>query len=259
LEAQVKAGGKSGLLSSEKMPQWAGWALKTLSGKFYKSTATPATIDSGPPLPNTDNQSATAALPKHVVPDKKIVDVDGWGELDEDDEEENVSSSTAFDAKVAAKSENAWNNDLEESDWASWDKKKPSSASTAKPQVKPSSHNALRSGASGGSLKLNTIVQKSIDEDDLDSLLGVSVKPSFPNSGSTLSSTKEANTSGWDNDDFAEFVATAKQNLGPTSAPPVKDSRKAEVAARNEQRRKEMAAKRAAKGIGAMKITPKGD
>lgn len=38
LEAQVKAGGKNSLLSAEKVPQWASWALKALSGKFYKST-----------------------------------------------------------------------------------------------------------------------------------------------------------------------------------------------------------------------------
>ncbi|VDM59371.1 unnamed protein product [Angiostrongylus costaricensis] len=38
IEAQVKAGGRS-LLSSDKVPQWASWALKSLSGKFYKGKA----------------------------------------------------------------------------------------------------------------------------------------------------------------------------------------------------------------------------
>ncbi|KAF7633250.1 hypothetical protein Mgra_00007351 [Meloidogyne graminicola] len=38
MEAQVKAGGKVGLLVGDKVPQWAGWAIKTISGKFYKST-----------------------------------------------------------------------------------------------------------------------------------------------------------------------------------------------------------------------------
>uniref|UniRef100_A0A183BLN9 Protein kinase domain-containing protein n=1 Tax=Globodera pallida TaxID=36090 RepID=A0A183BLN9_GLOPA len=39
LEAQVKAGGKGGLLSGDKVPQWAGWAIKAISGKFYKSSS----------------------------------------------------------------------------------------------------------------------------------------------------------------------------------------------------------------------------
>ncbi|KAI6221020.1 hypothetical protein M3Y99_01567000 [Aphelenchoides fujianensis] len=45
LEAQVKAGGKASLLSTDKVPQWAGWALKTLSGKFYKNA--PASTTTG--------------------------------------------------------------------------------------------------------------------------------------------------------------------------------------------------------------------
>ncbi|KAI6218666.1 hypothetical protein M3Y99_01695000 [Aphelenchoides fujianensis] len=47
LEAQVKAGGKASLLSTDKVPQWAGWALKTLSGKFYKNAPAATTAGAG--------------------------------------------------------------------------------------------------------------------------------------------------------------------------------------------------------------------
>ncbi|TKR69233.1 hypothetical protein L596_021417 [Steinernema carpocapsae] len=37
LESEVKSGGKGGILNSEKVPQWASWAIKSISGKFYKA------------------------------------------------------------------------------------------------------------------------------------------------------------------------------------------------------------------------------
>uniref|UniRef100_A0A915D2F9 Uncharacterized protein n=1 Tax=Ditylenchus dipsaci TaxID=166011 RepID=A0A915D2F9_9BILA len=65
LEAQVKEGGKSSLLSSDKVPQWAGWALKALSGKFYKSSTPPV------PTPNTEpvktSYASTAPTPKPTI------------------------------------------------------------------------------------------------------------------------------------------------------------------------------------------------
>ncbi|KAI6186856.1 hypothetical protein M3Y98_00178600 [Aphelenchoides besseyi] len=66
LEAQVKAGGKASLLSSDKVPQWVGSALKTLSGKFYKSvpSATP-TVNSNastvPPTKPTDRSGSISS------------------------------------------------------------------------------------------------------------------------------------------------------------------------------------------------------
>ncbi|KAI6236765.1 hypothetical protein M3Y95_00193000 [Aphelenchoides besseyi] len=55
LEAQVKAGGKASLLSSDKVPQWVGSALKTLSGKFYKSvpSATSTVNSNASTVPST--------------------------------------------------------------------------------------------------------------------------------------------------------------------------------------------------------------
>lgn len=48
LEAGVKAGASS-ILDHEKVPQWASWALKSLSGKFYKGTPPPEVKPGGPP------------------------------------------------------------------------------------------------------------------------------------------------------------------------------------------------------------------
>ena len=52
-----------------------------------------------------------------------------------------------------------------------------------------------------------------------------------------------SNNSGWDNDDW-----------GDAPAKPKASNRKMELAARNEQKKQELAAKRASKGIGAMKL-----
>ncbi|PIO68369.1 HEAT repeat protein [Teladorsagia circumcincta] len=91
IESQVKAGGRS-LLSSDKVPQWASWALKSLSGKFYKGTpppeARPATS------PETSENAGTAERPavndfiviastETKKPDEPLPDVDGWGDLDD--------------------------------------------------------------------------------------------------------------------------------------------------------------------------------
>lgn len=117
LEAQVKAGGKGGLLSGDKVPQWAGWAIKAISGKFYKSKESPATETEGtavtttevrPPLAQlqtkggekestaeTHSRTASICSSSHSsisargeTTNSSTV-ADGWGELlDEEEEEE---------------------------------------------------------------------------------------------------------------------------------------------------------------------------
>uniref|UniRef100_A0AC35GCU3 Uncharacterized protein n=1 Tax=Panagrolaimus sp. PS1159 TaxID=55785 RepID=A0AC35GCU3_9BILA len=58
LEAQVNAGGRSGLLSSDKVPAWVGGAIKAISGKFYKS---PITAEESV----TTSASGTTKSPEH--------------------------------------------------------------------------------------------------------------------------------------------------------------------------------------------------
>uniref|UniRef100_A0A914MUB5 Protein kinase domain-containing protein n=1 Tax=Meloidogyne incognita TaxID=6306 RepID=A0A914MUB5_MELIC len=108
MEAQVKAGGKVGLLSGDKVPHWAGWAIKAISGKFYKSTTpTPETTTteqqnvrevSSTKIENEKNISKGNVVNK--MEDKKEATQninknisaisDGWGdeELSENGEEE---------------------------------------------------------------------------------------------------------------------------------------------------------------------------
>ncbi|CAD5230294.1 unnamed protein product [Bursaphelenchus xylophilus] len=67
LEAQVKSGGKGSLLSSDK---WAGWALKALSGKFYKGAVPqqPAPGQPGQSPPGNQPESAQPTPPRSVSP-----------------------------------------------------------------------------------------------------------------------------------------------------------------------------------------------
>lgn len=95
LEAQVKAGGRGGLLSSDKVPQWAGWALKAMSGKFYKSATPQPTEDAATNhqeiQPESSHEQPIAKKPEPEASRKESpAEMDGWGELDE---ESNVSFS----------------------------------------------------------------------------------------------------------------------------------------------------------------------
>ncbi|CAD5223914.1 unnamed protein product [Bursaphelenchus okinawaensis] len=53
-EAQVKSGGKGSILSTDK---WAGWALKALSGKFYKGAVPPPPAPNQPDAPGNQNST----------------------------------------------------------------------------------------------------------------------------------------------------------------------------------------------------------
>lgn len=132
-EAQVKAGGRSGLLDSEhvrstnsthkplihltlQMPQWAGWALKTLSGKFYKSSTPPtAAAAAAGEKPSAAAADATARsesleVPKKTLEKEPSTEVDGWGELEDDD----GAAGGKLHVKEEAKDE-AWADD-----WNEW-------------------------------------------------------------------------------------------------------------------------------------------
>uniref|UniRef100_A0A914X2H6 N-terminal kinase-like protein n=1 Tax=Plectus sambesii TaxID=2011161 RepID=A0A914X2H6_9BILA len=304
LEAQVMAGGKSGLLSQEKVPQWASWALKSLSGKFYKSASPQPQVSSsvpaqqqstGPigdqrPTPSpaaANNRTApTTAKPPPASFAKKQA-VDGWGEMDDDEDVENddgwAEKSPEKDTPTSSNVERN-DDDDEDADWSSgWEQPK---AQSAKFNAAPATKTNAYGGNSGGSMKLSSSTRKQSNADDnLDELLGVTAaaKPKAQLSSSTAfgpsgpvrttldkknkpatdgwednsagwgesapSTNKTAPASGWDDDGWGDSAAQT------TSSD--KDARKAELAARNEQRRKELAAKKQARGTGAMKLTTK--
>uniref|UniRef100_A0A915NX37 Uncharacterized protein n=1 Tax=Meloidogyne floridensis TaxID=298350 RepID=A0A915NX37_9BILA len=135
MEAQVKAGGKVGLLSGDKVPHWAGWAIKAISGKFYKSTTpTPETTTteqqnvrevSSTKIENEKNISKGNVVNK--MEDKKEATQninknisaisDGWGdeELSENEEEEEENQTIKNIGKINKNTRNISNN--EEDDW----------------------------------------------------------------------------------------------------------------------------------------------
>lgn len=71
IEAQVNAGGKGGLLSADKVPQWAGWAMKAISGKFYKSTAKEQSPPQQQPVINSGENKEQNSTTKMQINEKQ--------------------------------------------------------------------------------------------------------------------------------------------------------------------------------------------
>uniref|UniRef100_A0A914NB21 Uncharacterized protein n=1 Tax=Meloidogyne incognita TaxID=6306 RepID=A0A914NB21_MELIC len=127
MEAQVKAGGKVGLLSGDKVPHWAGWAIKAISGKFYKSTTTPT-----PETTTIEQQNVREASSTKIENEKNISKIkkeatqninknsaaisDGWGDEDlSENEEEEENQNIKNIGKINKNTRNISNN--EEDDW----------------------------------------------------------------------------------------------------------------------------------------------
>ncbi|VDK44305.1 unnamed protein product [Gongylonema pulchrum] len=207
LEAQVNAGGKSGLLSSDKVPRWAAWAVQSISGRFYKSptpTQNPAVTENKEQT--SENESAPEARPKsHESASKKHGD-DGWGSLDdstlsaESDEKWEDADDTVPKAK---KTTDGWDDEWE--GITATETKKSSVASLV---------DSKKSVPKKGGLKLKNAIKKPADEDDLDYALGIKQEPNlaanklgtdgnsdkFAVNQNTVSSSWECDisSSGWD-------------------------------------------------------------
>lgn len=200
LEAQVKAGGRSGLLSSDKVPQWAGWALKAISGKFYKSAAPQPTEN----VQENQPENSTSEKPVHkpeLIPKDSSDDLDGWGELDEEPVNE-INSWTKTVKATREKMENF--DDLEEQneaeDWST-DWEKPTSMSQPKKPTESArsfTTTSAKSNAKGvGTLKLSHAPKQSQADRELNDLLG-----EFSSNQKTSSTASKKTNDGW-NDDFA--------------------------------------------------------
>ncbi|KAH7706739.1 Protein W07G4.3 [Aphelenchoides avenae] len=245
------------------MPQWAGWALKTLSGKFYKSSTPHTAAASAEKPPGASDvvadksRSESPAIPKKTVEKKPSEEVDGWGELDDDEAE--------VDAKPTEESKDeAWADDWNE--LSGTQATKPQStlpskvpASVGKPLTGVSS--ARTHKPTGGSLKLNPAVKKPTDDIDFNELVDakLSNEDLFKPAATASSGWEHSGEWGADDNDWGDDGGFASSKPKPAAAARDNAAKKAEIAARNEQRWKELEAKRAAKGLGARKVTSKGD
>lgn len=268
IEAHVKAGGRS-LLNSDKVPQWASWALKSLSGKFYKGT--PPAENRPATSPEASEGTATAAArstPSPVPsPNQKPVeqtpDADGWGDLDDVGGIGSIDEwADAMDAPVPLKTD--------DDDWSSgWETLKPSTASIPAIPSPPSGKKTTGfEKKSSGGLKLAPPKPKQAT-DDIDSLLGI--KPTVPGSSfDKLSPSKTAKpntssaSSGWgdfggggggvgsgkfDANSWGADLTELAKPLAMASLGSNKDkaARRVDMTARTEARRKLSAEKKAAK------------
>ncbi|KAI1720702.1 protein kinase domain-containing protein [Ditylenchus destructor] len=187
MEAQVKAGGKSSLLSADKVPQWAGWALKALSGKFYKSSTqnsagasiTNATKSYGSssniPVASTGTaaRSTTPSTNDIISMDENVASskssqagdlLDGWGELEDeadvDSESKDVQEVSEFGIGDDWNSPSEPQKEESIDGWgAEWEQ--PSAMSSNASTSRPGKHNSQQSTvkaapkvAKGGPMKL---------------------------------------------------------------------------------------------------------
>lgn len=121
MEAEVNAGSGSGLLAGTAVPSWAEWALGAVGAKFYKSAAAPKAAESPAAKenskPNTNEveppiKPANSAKPINPVAKPapaanlapKRVEVEGWGDLEDDDEEAWGSMEPAQPSREPSKS-----------------------------------------------------------------------------------------------------------------------------------------------------------
>ncbi|KAJ1350825.1 hypothetical protein KIN20_006716 [Parelaphostrongylus tenuis] len=246
IEAHVKAGGRS-LLSSDKVWTFHNgqvWALKSLSGKFYKGKI-PQEINSST-TPESGEGSVTTTSATAIPTSENISrsDVDGWGDLEDNVADLDIDSADDWaDAlepiKVDEPDEDCWT--------SGWESTKPSSTITASSKVPPKK---ISTGEKKpvGKLKLVTAKAKKAN-DDIDSLLGI-----VPDSSSTWSGTfnpsvqKSANvTSGWDDfgngevNDWKSDSASLAKSIGPTNLGGNDTAtRRAEVPPPNRTRRKDV-------------------
>ncbi|CAG9537129.1 unnamed protein product [Cercopithifilaria johnstoni] len=191
LEAQVKAGGKSGLLSSDKIPQWASWALKSLSDKFYKYS--PSVKNQVEPTHKQETSicepaSTTRASELTVcsMPSMKLAS-DGWSETDDrfcvETEEEWEDANDALTTSTTSTNE-GWDNEQKEVfSLAVLNQVHGQVLRVAIVHIVTTAKGKTSTAASAkssrrGGLKLQHAVTKPTAEDDLDYLLGIKLKPS---------------------------------------------------------------------------------
>ncbi|CAD6198812.1 unnamed protein product [Caenorhabditis auriculariae] len=255
LEAGVKAGASS-ILDHEKVPQWASWALKSLSGKFYKGTVppvegqtapTPASGRTSPSLavksPTDSGRSSPAPKSSSNAPLKLApASNDGWGDLSDGGDNFDVKDDWS-DLGGSTKNDDDWG--------LGWDT--PVDTARSSPDVNKKT-SALPSSTS------SSAKTKQATDENIDALLGLSVPSKTMASKSSWGFEEKSSSSGgvkgWDDDGWADASSNVLKPtpvLQPTSASD-KESRRAELAARNEARRKEQSERQKARS-GAMKLT----
>ncbi|CAJ0582548.1 unnamed protein product, partial [Mesorhabditis spiculigera] len=242
LEAQVKAGGK-GIFGSDKVPQWASWALKSLSGKIYKGTLPSETVvkkegevagKKDDALPHRQNpvssapEAPAAPYPNYFPTTSGSAESQGWDVSADDD--------------IVA----------DDDDWGLGFDVEPKPAAPIPAAVK-----GLKPKPAGGGLKLNAKVQpKTSKNDDLDVLLGISdEKKGSVNSddGWGLTDDYAKQDPGTKSDDWGGWDSAVPSQPAVNSTGKSREERRAELAARNEARKKELAAKKAQRTSGITK------
>ncbi|VDO59277.1 unnamed protein product, partial [Onchocerca flexuosa] len=205
-----------------QIPQWASWALKSLSGKFYKfSPSVQNQAESAHKQGSSVCESTSTTKSSSELKSSTKLPDDGWGELDsssiENEEKwEDANEALTTDTTNTSK---GWDNEYGEV-----------KITTAENKTSATTMSGARGKSSGiGRLKLQHTVTKPTVDDDLDQLLGIKPKSnaidrlshskatnrsifSVKNTNNTLTDGWDDSsiTSGWDDFDVSSDAISAQ-------------------------------------------------
>uniref|UniRef100_A0A0N5CBB7 N-terminal kinase-like protein n=1 Tax=Strongyloides papillosus TaxID=174720 RepID=A0A0N5CBB7_STREA len=233
MESQVKAGGKGGMLSGDKLPAWAGWAFKSLSEKLYKgpiqqSTPSPKMVETKKENKPLNPSNVTVKKEIKIQPRTKVSD--GW-----DDEEDDVLKDIEDTDNTS--STNGWDCGDDEILESIDDVKPVVPKEKSKPSTNVGGFNEDDFFADALERPIKKVGTKSTALKLGSKKSGLSLKK--PTIDDEINSIFES--------DNVKMTSSTASNDELETKEMIKERRRAEIAARNEKKKAELAAKRAAK------------
>ncbi|KAH6926553.1 hypothetical protein HPB50_019760 [Hyalomma asiaticum] len=266
MEADVNAASSS--VPSSLAASWAGWAVTSLTSKFYRSkpsagSPTPGVTASGEA--QSQQQSSNAASPSTEGPtslnrrtsedasvdsgsggDEKWDDQDDWGDM-EDDTKGNTGRSGASSKEPVSSAQDGW----DDGGWESFEEEPtnpseaPSSKSTFDSKPAPDTRPASSS---------NWGITRDAEEDFFSSATRLGATKQASKLTATSPKQSPSSENAWENDDWDNWGTGKGTTLSGKGDSKSEESRQ-QREARRQQRQKELQERRAARqAAGPMKL-----
>ncbi|XP_075556334.1 N-terminal kinase-like protein yata [Dermacentor variabilis] len=264
MEADVNAASSS--VPSSLAASWAGWAVTSLTSKFYRSKPTasapaPGTTGSGEAQSQPSSNATSPATESTALHDRRASedagvdsgsggddkwdDQDDWGDMEEDTKG-NSGKSGASPKERAPSGQDGW----DDGDWESFEEEPtpPSEAPSGKSSSEPKPPDARPTSS------YNWGTTRDAEEDFFCSAagLGATKQPPKPTAASSKQSPSSENA--WENDDWDKWGTSKGPTLSGKGDSKSEESRQQREAKR-QQRQKELQERRAARqAAGPMKL-----
>lgn len=266
MEADVNAASSS--VPSSLAASWAGWAVTSLTSKFYRSkpsagSLTPGATASGEP--QSQQQSSNVASPSTEGPaslnrrtsedasvdsgsggDDKWDDQDDWGDM-EDDTKGNTGKSGASSKEPVSSAQDGWDDGC----WESFEEEPansseaPSTNSTFESKPAPDTRPASSS---------NWGITRDTEEDFFSSATRLGTTKQASKLTATSPKQSPSSENAWENDDWDNWGTGKGTTLSGKGDSKSEESRQ-QREARRQQRQKELQERRAARqAAGPMKL-----